>query len=323
MFSVSLPKAPKYEQLDNNTGRFIIEECYPGYGTTLANSLRRVLLSSLGGSAVISAKIKGVTHEFTTLKGVMEDMVQVILNLKQVRFKLHGVESAVATLKVKGERAVTAADIKGTSEVEVVNPTQHIATLTSSAAELEIEMKIEKGLGYIPVEQQIREEKEIGAIAIDAIYTPVRRVNFVIDNMRVGKRTDYDKITLDIVTDGTISPEEAYTQAVKILLDQFSSIAGMGAEEVALEETAVESPIEVKAEVLAQAAPITVGVENLKLSTRTSNVLEANNIMTVDQISAMTEVELRDLEGMGEKGIKEIKKAIGTLGITLKSEEQN
>lgn len=321
MFSVSLPKAPKYEQIDTNTGRFTIEDCYPGFGTTLGNSLRRVLLSSLGGSAVISAKIKGVTHEFTTLKGVMEDMVQVILNLKQVRFKLHGVENAVATLKVKGERDVTAADIKGTSEVEVVNPTQHIATLTSSTAELEIEMKIEKGLGYVPVEQQIREEKEIGAIAIDAIYTPVRRVNFVIDNMRVGKRTDYDKITLDIVTDGTITPEEAYTQAVQILLNQFNSIAGMGAEPEPAAEIIAEAPKQAEVEKSASAAPLTVGVELLKLSTRTSNVLEANNILTVDQIAVMTEAQLRDLEGMGEKGIKEIKKAIGTLGITLKSEE--
>lgn len=322
MHSVSLPKAPKYVESEvKNSGSFVIEDCYPGYGTTLGNSIRRVLLSSLGGAAITSAKIKGVTHEFTTLKGVMEDMVQVILNLKQVRFKLHGVESATVVLKVKGEKKATAKDIKTTSEVEVVNPEQHIATLTGSSSELEIEMKIEKGLGYVPVEQQEREEKEIGAIAIDAVYTPIRRVNFVVDNMRVGKRTDYDKITLDVTTDGTITPQDAYEQAVEILMGQFNAISKIGADEENIREAeVVEEPKEEKEEDAIAEPEQQHNLASLKLSTRTMNVLESNNIGEVDQIAQMTEQELGKLDGMGEKGIKEIKKAIGSLGITLKSE---
>lgn len=320
MLSISLPKPPKYQEIDNKSGRFIIEECYPGYGTTLGNAIRRVLLSSLGGSAITSVKISGVTHEFTTLKGVMEDMVQVILNLKQVRFKMHAVEEAVVTLKVKGERAVTAADIKSTSEVEVVNPDQHIATLTSNSAELEMEMKIERGLGYVPVEQQLRPEKEIGAIAIDAIFTPIRRVNFVVDNMRVGKRTDYDRITLDVITDGTIDPQEAYRQSIEILMSQFNAIAGF-ADEVEAADEAVTEISESTTVMNEEKADEAVILSSLKLSTRTLNVLDLHNIKTVQQVALMTENELRELDGMGEKGIKEIKKGIGSLGITLKSEE--
>jgi DNA-directed RNA polymerase subunit alpha len=323
MLSVSLPKAPKYKDIDQCTGQFIIEDCYPGFGTTLGNALRRVLLSSLPGSAITSVKIKGVTHEFTTLKGVMEDMVQIILNLKKVRFKLHSVEKSTVTLKVKGEREVTAADIKSTSEVEVVNGDQHIATLTASSAELEMEMTIEQGMGYVPIEQQIREEKEIGAIAIDAIYTPVRRVNFIVDNMRVGKRTDYDRIKLDIITDGTIYPQDAYGQAVNILLSQFREIATMAEEEKpeevpVMQEAAPVAELPKKAEKPKKVVDMKKLLSSMKLSTRTLNVLDANNIKTIDDVAVMTEEALKELEGMGEKGIKEIKKAIGTMGVTLK-----
>jgi DNA-directed RNA polymerase subunit alpha len=321
MLSVSLPQAPIHEELGENAGRFVIKGCYPGFGTTLGNSMRRVLLSSLPGNAAVSVKIKGITHEFATIDGVMEDAVQIILNLKKVRFKLHGAQEATIFLNVKGEKEVTAADFKTTSEIEVVNKDQIIATTTSASAELELEVKVQKGLGYVPVEQQDREEKEIGSIAIDAVYTPIRRVNFVVDNMRVGKRTDFDKITLEIITDGSITPQEAYAQAAEILLEQVTSIANLGEE---VEEAKVEeNPKEeggVKKEEKSEGKKLEeTPITELGISTRTMNVLEAAEFVTVGQIADKKEEEILELEGMGDKGVKEIKKAIGTLGITLKS----
>ncbi|MGK2849220.1 MAG: DNA-directed RNA polymerase subunit alpha [Minisyncoccota bacterium] len=227
---ITVPQKPKYTALGENHGKFEILGCYPGYGTTLGNALRRVLLSSLDGSAVKSVKIAGVTHEFSTLSGVMEDVVQIILNLKQVRFKMYGDEPVRLTVKNKGEGVVTAGDIKVTSQVEIVNPEQVIATITDKKAVFDMEIEIDKGVGYVPVESREREEnadREIGVIAIDAIYTPVKRVNYEIENMRVGKRTDYDKVTLEIVTDGSINPIQAFEKSVAILIAQFSSLVTM------------------------------------------------------------------------------------------------
>lgn len=227
MQTINSPEQPKYTELAKNHGKFEILGCYPGYGTTLGNALRRVVLSSLAGAAVRSVKIKGVSHEFSTIEGVMEDVVQIILNLKQIRFKMHGEENEVVkvTLKSKGEGVVTAASIKTPSNVEVVNPDQVIATVTDKKTELEMEIEVDRGLGYVPVESRERDdEREIGVIAIDAIYTPVKRVNYEVENMRVGKRTDYDKITLEIVTDGSVTPVEAFEKSVSILVGQFSSL---------------------------------------------------------------------------------------------------
>lgn len=246
MQTINNPESPKYTELAPNHGKFEILGCYPGYGTTLGNALRRVVLSSLAGAAARSVKIKGVSHEFSTIEGVMEDVVQIILNLKQVRFKLHGDEEGVVkvSLKSKGEGPVTASMIKTTSNVEIVNGDQVIATVTDKKTELEMEIEIDRGLGYVPVESRERDdEREIGVIAIDAIYTPVKRVNYEVENMRVGKRTDYDKITLEIVTDGSITPEEAFAKSVSILVGQFSSLATKEGETVApAEEATVEAP---------------------------------------------------------------------------------
>ncbi|MBP7822334.1 MAG: DNA-directed RNA polymerase subunit alpha [Candidatus Moranbacteria bacterium] len=224
MHTISLPQEPKYTELSPSHGKIEILECYPGYGTTLGNAIRRVLLSSLEGAAVTSVKIKGVTHEFTTMPGVMEDMVQIILNLKQVRFRMESEEPMTISLKSKGEGKVTAGDFKVSTGLEIVNPDQIIATLSDKKAEIDMEVEVARGIGYIPVEQQER-EKEIGTIAIDAIYTPVKRVNFEVENMRVGKRTDYDKITIEIMTDGSIAPDGAFNKAVDILMSQFSALA--------------------------------------------------------------------------------------------------
>ena len=320
MQTVSLPQKPKYTPINDQSGKFEIMGCFPGYGMTLGNALRRVLLSSLRGAAVTSVKIKGVSHEFSTLDGVMEDAVQIILNLKKIRFRSTSDEAVKVSLKFKGEGKVTAASIKGSSEIEVVNPDQIIATITDKKVELEMELEISNGLGYVPIEQQNRDEKEIEVIAIDAVYTPIRRVNYEVENMRVGKRTDYNKITLEIVTDGSITPQEAFSKAVVLLVEQFSVLGG-----IEVVEEKLVAPIK-EAELVEEVAPkeeefdpLKVKVTELKnLSTRTLNVLETNKLVKVKDIIKHTEENLKGLEGMGDKGIKEIKKSIGELGLTLK-----
>lgn len=327
MTTISLPKNPKYTEIGKNSGKFEIQGCYPGYGATLGNALRRVLLSSLGGAAITSVKIKGVPHEFSTIPGVIEDVIQIILNLKKVCFKMHSDDSVKVTLKSNGEGKITAKDIKCPSSVEVINVDQIIATVNDKKTEVEMEMEISNGLGYMPVEQQEKENKEIGVIIIDAIYTPVRRVNYSVENMRVGKRTDYDKITLEIVTDGSISPQDAFAKTNQILVDQFASLIEAPSEKEDEKKEAQKKPSikkeevrkeEVKDEVNAQE----IEVINLKnLSTRTLNVLESNNIKKVKDIIQLTENEIKNLDGMGDKGIKEIRKTIGDFGLTLKSHE--
>jgi DNA-directed RNA polymerase subunit alpha len=324
MITIPLPQKPKYVLTDEKSGKIIIEGCYPGYGTTLGNALRRVLLSSLDGSAIVSAKIKGVKHEFSTIPNVKEDVIQIILNLKQVRFKLDRDESAKVSLVVKGEKKVTASMIKCPSGVEVINKEALIATITNAKGEIEIELEIAKGIGYVPVEMQERENKEVGVIAIDAIYTPVRRVNYIVENMRVGKKTDFERINLDIETDGTVSPEASFEKAVKILVDQFSILLEIDkekkAEEIEPEEKEEVEKVEKKEDKSDDARK--VEVTSLKnLSTRTLNVLEKNKIETIGDVVKMNEEQVGNLEGMGAKGIKEIKKAIGDYGLNLKKKE--
>ena len=319
MQSITLPQKPKYSKTGENSGKFEILGCYPGYGTTLGNALRRVLLSSLGGAAITSVKIKGASHEFSTIPGVLEDVVQIILNLKKIRFTMDTEEPIKITLSSKGEGKVTAKSIKCPSDIKVVNGDQIIATITDKKTEFEMEMEVGKGLGYVPVEQQLRENKEIGVIAIDAIYTPIRRVNYLIEDMRVGKRTDFNKITLDIETDGSITPEEAFKKSIEILVNQFSALSEMEAikEEKAEEKAPVEDKIEEKKEEAKD--PLKLKIDELKgLSNRTVNVLEENKVEKIKDIVKMNEEDLKELKGMGDKGIKEIKKAIGEFGLTLK-----
>jgi len=219
---IPLPQKPKILKKEKNKAVFEIEALYPGYGVTIGNSLRRVLLSSLEGAAVTQMKIKGVSHEFSTIPGVLEDVVTIMLNLKQLRFKMIGKEPQKATLSVKGEREVKGSDFKLPAQLELVNPDCHIATLTSKNAKLEMEILVEKGVGYLPRERKRKEKLEIGVIPVDAIFTPVKRVAMRTENMRVGERTDFDRLFLEIETDGTISPKEAFLKACQILIDQFS-----------------------------------------------------------------------------------------------------
>ncbi len=228
---------------DASKATLTIEPCFHGYGTTLGNALRRVMLSSLPGAAVTAVKIKGVTHEFVAIPGVKEDVLEVLLNLKSLRLKVYNDEPVRLLLQVKGDKAATAADIEASSDVEIANPDLHIATLTDKKAELEMEIFVGKGRGYVPVEERSKEKNELGMIAIDSVFSPVRDVGYRIDNVRVGQITNFDKLVMTIETDGTITPEEAVDQSVKILLDHFSLVLHRGVMPVASEETAAAEEV--------------------------------------------------------------------------------
>lgn len=221
---IQLPHPPKIIKKEKNKATFEIEALSPGYGVTIGNALRRVLLSSLEGAAVTQMKIKGVSHEFSTLPGVLEDVITIMLNLKNLRFKMIGKEPQKAFLKVKGEKEVSGKDFELPAQLEIVNPDCHIATLTSKNAQLEMEILVEKGVGYLPRERKETKRVEVGTIPVDAIFSPVKRVAMKIENMRVGERTDFDRLFLEVETDGTISPEEAMEKASEILISHFSLI---------------------------------------------------------------------------------------------------
>jgi len=319
--NISLPQAPKLiEKPSENRAVFEIEEMHPGYGLTVGNALRRIMLSSLPGSAIVSVKIKGVSHEFSTIPGVMEDIVELILNLKQVRFKVHGDEPQNVHLKVKGEKEVRGKDIISPTQVEVVNPGVHIATLTSRDAVLEMEMQVENGLGYSAVESRKREKQEIGSMSIDAIFSPIRKINYEVENMRVGDRTDYNRLVIDIETDGTIMPEEALERSANILIEHYKIIASP-IRKIANKESnkeAKKEPVTLFSEESELENAEKMKIEDLKFSQRTQNALLSNHIKTVGGIVTLSEEGLLELEGLGEKAVKEIKKALGKLGLTLK-----
>jgi len=228
---IQIPEQIKVLSKEGSKTTFEISPLMPGYGATIANPLRRVLLSSLEGAAITSVKIKGVDHEFSSISGVLEDVVEVILNIKKIRFKLHGDGPVKLTLDVKGEKTVTAADIKLTSDIELINEDQHIATITDKKMGLSMELEVEKGVGYVPVEQRQKEKLAIGVIAVDAIFSPVKLVNFKIENVRVGQRIDFNKVVMEIETDGSIEPEEAMKKASEILVDHFKLISDVKTEE--------------------------------------------------------------------------------------------
>ena len=219
---IPLPKEPKIEKIEKNRAKIIIEALYPGYGTTIGNSLRRVLLSSIEGAAVTQMKIKGVAHEFTTIPGVLEDVITIMLNLKKLRFKMIGNEPQKATLNAKGEKEIKGKDFELPAQLELVNKDAHVATLTTKNAKLEMEIVVEKGVGYLPREEREKEASEVGTIFVDAIFSPVKKVGMRVENMRVGKRTDFERLILEVETDGTISPEEAFKRACEILIEQLS-----------------------------------------------------------------------------------------------------
>lgn len=227
------PEQLKVTAKDGNRATFEIGPLMPGYGATIANPLRRVLLSSLEGAAITSIKIKGVDHEFSSIPGVLEDAIEIILNLKKVNFKMFVDGPVKLTLEAKGEGEVTAGDIKTTADVEVINPEQHILTITDKKTELTMEIDVEKGVGYVPVEQRQKDKLAIGVLAIDAAYSPVRLVNFKVENVRVGDRIDFNKITMEVETDGSIEPEAAMKKASEILIDHFRVVSEVNVPEPA------------------------------------------------------------------------------------------
>ncbi len=315
---ISLPREPKIKQLDKNRAVFEVENCYPGYGVTLGNALRRVLLSSLPGVAVVGVKIKGAQHEFSTLPFVLEDIIEIILNLKRVRFKIVGEDKAKLELKIKGKKDVTAADIKVPGNVEVITPDQHLATLSDKKSELEMSIEIEKGLGFVPVENRQGEKLEIGSIAVDAIFTPIKKVNVEVENMRVGDRTDFNKLIVDIETDGSLEPKEAFEQAAKIMVEQFGIFTKAKPEE-ALKITAAkvkEAPAKKES---GEEEIMKTKVEDIKqLSARTVKALQNAGIKTLGGLAKKKISSLSTLEGLGDKSIKEIEKALKKSGLEIK-----
>ncbi len=315
-YTILLPSKPKIISQEGVSGVFEIEGLYPGYGHTLGNSLRRIILSSLPGVAITSVKIAGVSHEFSVMDGVKEDVITLLLNLKKVRMRINTDEAQTLTLKVKGDQTVTAKDIQVPGQVEILNPDQVIATVTGSSAVLDIEMRAEKGLGFVPKENIDKNRVDIGTIALDGIFTPIRRASYEVENMRVGDRTDFNRLKIFIETDGTITPEEALTSSIEIMINQLKAIVGFKEEEP---EENHEEPIadnSVKSELDPEI--LKTRVESLNLSARTQNALSNANIRTLGGLARKKEKDLLTIDGLGSKGINEIKEALEGFGITLK-----
>jgi len=282
----------------------VIEPLHTGYGMTLGNSLRRVLLSSIAGASVIAFKIEGITHEFTTVEGVKEDVVDIMLNLKQVRFKVFSEEPQTVRIEKNKKGDVTAADIKTNDQVEVVNPEQLIATLDSNKPFV-MDIMVETGRGYRTVEAAPSSSKPSDMIAVDALFTPVTRVRYKVENTRVGQKTDLDKLLLTIDTDGTITPREAFEEASAILVNQYSALAGSTTVEAA--QPLSQGPSN------EETAALMTPIEDLNLSARTANALVNNGIKTVGDLVTLGEVELRELKGFGSRALDEVKDKMAEL----------
>ncbi|MEI7810406.1 MAG: DNA-directed RNA polymerase subunit alpha [bacterium] len=316
-----MPSKPRIVEEVGNKGIFEIDGLYPGYGHTLGNSLRRIILSSLPGASVVSIKIDGVSHEFSTIEGVKEDVIAIILNLKKTHFKMITDEPQVVTLSVKGPKVVTAADVKTSGQVEVLNPDLYIAEVTGKV-NLNIEMRLEKGLGFMPKEVLQKEKVDIGTIAVDAIFTPVRRVSYEVENMRVGDKTNHNRLRMVIETDGTLTPREALSNSIEIMINQLKAIIDYAEpkEEVVVEKKAVKEEKKMEDEKKDEDVTdiLKTRIDNLDLSTRTLNALTLANIRTLGGLARKKREDLLEVEGIGEKGITEIKKVLGKFGLNLK-----
>lgn len=319
---IPLPIKPKIVSEEGNRAVLELDGLYPGYGQTIGNSLRRVLLSSLEGAAITSIKIEGIKHEFSTIEGVMENVVELLLNLKQVRFRLHEQGPFTITLSASGETEVMSNDFEMPSQVEMVGSAVHIAALTSKKSKLDIEATVERGRGFVPIEARTKEKVEVGTIALDTAFSPIRHVNYQVENMRIGDRTDYNKVIFHIETDGSLTPLEAFQKSAQILVEQFSAftegfvkkekIAWINTETQQKEHVGLENTDHQEDEIMK------IKLDTLKLSSRTLNALREAGIKTVGGLTRKREETLREVGGLGDKGIQEIKKALGNFGITLK-----
>jgi DNA-directed RNA polymerase subunit alpha len=307
---------PKRLEQDEKTsvstyGKFVCEPLERGYGITLGNALRRVLLSSIQGSAITSVKIDGVLHEFSTVTGVKEDVTEIVLNLKEIELKMHTYEPQVLRVSATGECDIKAGNISTGHQVEILNPDHHIATL-SEGARLEMEMTVEMGRGYEPVERRGDERNAIGVIPIDALFSPVKKVNYMVTNARVGRRTDYERLTLEIWTNGIILPEDALAYGAKILREQLTVFINFDEKEV---DTKVE--IEEKKEIMGTEDVLFMTLEDLDLSARSLNCLRKANVEYTGDLIQMTEEELLNLENFGKRSLVEIKDKLSEIALGL------
>lgn len=316
-YHVTLPSKPRIVKSDGESGTFEIDGLHPGYGHTLGNSLRRIILSSLPGAAITHVKIDGVSHEFSTIEGVKEDVVTILLNLRRVRLAIASEEAQTLTLKIKGPATVTAKDIVAPGQVTILNPDQYIAEVSGKNT-LEIEIRAEKGLGYVPKEVLQKERVDIGTIALDAIFSPVRRVNYEVENMRVGDRTDFNRLRVFIETDGTLTAQDALERSIEIMIHQLKAIVGFKEEEVLTQET----PAEISSSKTADdrdAEALKTRITELSLSPRIEAALDGASIRTIGGLVRKREDDLLAIEGLGQKGLQEIKRALSNFGLTLRA----
>src|SRR5690554_2853347 len=302
------------ETLEPNYGRFVVEPLERGYGTTLGNSLRRILLSSLPGAAPTAVRIDGVLHEFSTIPGVVEDTTDIVLNLKQLLVKLHVDEPVQVRVEAQGPAEVTAGDIIAGPEVEILNPDLHIATL-DEGGRLYMEITLEKGRGYVSAERNKKDEMPIGLIPFDAIFTPVPRVNFEVENTRVGQVTDYDRLILDVWTDGSIAPDEAVSLAARIMSEHLKLF-------IALTDTSADVEIMVEKEEEEKDRLLELPIEELDLSVRSYNCLKRAGINTIEDLVRKTEEDMLKIRNLGKKSLAEIKEKLGNFGLSLRSADE-
>jgi len=314
MIEIEKPKIETVEVNDDASfGKFVVEPLERGYGTTLGNSLRRILLSSLPGAAVTSIQIDGVMHEFSTIEGVVEDVTSIILNLKKLALKIYSDEEKTLEIDVQGEGVVTAADITHDSDVEILNPDLYIATLGKNA-HFRMRMSATRGRGYTPADLNKREDHPIGVIPIDSIYTPVQRVNYQVENTRVGQLSNYDKLSLDVWTDGSIGPKEAISLGAKILNEHLNIFVGL-TDEAQNAEIMVEKEEDQKEKVLEMT------IEELDLSVRSYNCLKRAGINTVQELANKTEEDMMKVRNLGRKSLEEVKAKLEELGLGLRKDD--
>ncbi len=315
-YTIVLPSKPKIVSEVDFSASFEIDGLYPGYGHTLGNSLRRIILSSLPGAAVTAIKISGIDHEFSVIPGVKEDAITILLNLKKIRIQMVSDEPQKLSLKVKGAREVTAGDIKISGGIEILNPELVIATITDKSGEIDMEITVEKGLGFVSKEVLQKNRVDIGEITLDAIFTPIRRVSYEVENMRVGDRTDFNRLKIFIETDGTILPKDALEKSIEIMIHQLKSIIGFKEEEILMPSKMDNESSESKETV--DDDSLKTRIETLDLSARTLNALSNANIRTVGGLARKKEKDILEIEGLGSKGLNEIRDALKPFGITLK-----
>lgn len=317
--NVTLPSKPRVITEDDTKGVFEIDGLYPGYGHTLGNSLRRIILSSLPGAAITQVKIEGVEHEFSTLAGVKEDIIVVLLNLRRIRLASHSDEPIKISLSKTGVGSVTAKDLTVPSQVEILNPDQHIAEITNKTTKLEMEITVEQGMGYVPREIHAKDKMDIGSIALDAVFTPIRRANYEVENMRVGDRTDYNRLRFTIETDGTYSPREALEKSIEIMVHQLKAVIGFQDEgqHGAAKEAVVSTEAAVEAE--PDQEVLKTRIETLDLSPRTLEALEAASIRTIGGLVRKKKDDILALDGVGPKALEEVEALL--TGLSLKLED--